>query len=93
VLTTAGGLAFVGDFNRHFKAVDVKTGKIVWESRLGNTVRGHPVSFSINGRQYIAVTTGLGGGSPEEKPTDLLREVHRPLTGQELYVFALPETH
>ena len=42
---------------------------------------------------YIAVTTGLGGGSPEEKPTDLLREVHRPSTGQELYVFALPEKH
>ena len=93
VLTTDGGLAFVGDFDRHFKAVAVKTGKILWQTRLGNTVQGYPVSFSINGRQYIAVTTGLGGGSPEEKPTDLLRDVHRPSTGQELYVFALPETH
>jgi alcohol dehydrogenase (cytochrome c) len=93
VLTTGGGLAFVGDFNRRFKAVDVKTGKILWQTRLGNTVQGYPVSFSLDGRQFIAITTGLGGGSPEEKPTDLLREVHRPSTGQELYVFALPETH
>ena len=93
VLTTDGGLAFIGDFNRQFKAVDVKTGKILWHTRLGNTVQGYPVSFSVDGRQYVAVTTGLGGGSPEEKPTDLLRDVHRPMTGQELYVFALPETH
>ena len=93
VLTTGGGLAFVGDFDRYFKAVDVKTGKILWQTRLGNTVQGYPVSFSLDGRQYIAVTTGLGGGSPEEKPTDLLREVHRPSTGQELYVFAVPEKH
>jgi alcohol dehydrogenase (cytochrome c) len=49
------------------------------------------VSFSVDGKQYIAVTTGLGGGSPEQKPTTLLPEVHRSNTGQQLYVFALPD--
>jgi alcohol dehydrogenase (cytochrome c) len=74
-----------------FKAVDVKTGKILWQTRLGNTVQGYPVTFSVDGKQYIAVTTGLGGGSPEQKPTTLLPEVHRATTGQQLYVFALPD--
>jgi alcohol dehydrogenase (cytochrome c) len=91
VLSTGGGLAFVGDFNRSFKAVDVKTGKIIWQTRLGNTVQGYPVSFSLDGKQYIAVTTGLGGGSPQQKPTALLDEVHRPATGHQLYVFGLPD--
>ena len=89
VLSTGGGVAFVGDFDRVFKAVDVKTGKIFWQTRLGNTVQGYPVSFSLDGKQYIAVTTGLGGGSPEQKPSTLLTEVHRANTGQQLYVFAL----
>jgi alcohol dehydrogenase (cytochrome c) len=91
VLSTGGGLAFVGDFDRSLKAVDANTGKIVWQTRLGNTVQGYPVSFSLDGHQYIAVTTGLGGGSPQQKPTALLDEVHRPATGHVLYVFGLPD--
>ena len=91
VLSTGGGVAFVGDFDRYFKAVDVKTGKILWQIRLGNTVQGYPVSFSLDGKQYIAITTGLGGGSPQQKPTSLLDEVHRAATGHQLYVFGLPD--
>jgi alcohol dehydrogenase (cytochrome c) len=91
VVSTAGGLAFVGDFDRTFRAVDVKTGKTLWKIRLPTTVQGHPVSFSVDGKQYIAVTTGLGGGSPEEKPTTMLTEVHRPASGQTLVVFGLPD--
>jgi alcohol dehydrogenase (cytochrome c) len=91
VLSTGGGVAFIGDFDRVFKAVDVKTGKILWQTRLGNTVQGYPVSFSLDGKQYVAVTTGLGGGSPEQKPSTLLTEVHRSNTGQQLYIFALPD--
>ena len=89
VLSTAGGVAFVGDFDRRFKAVNVADGKVIWETRLGNTVQGYPVSFSLDGKQYIAVTTGLGGGSPQQKPTALLNEIHRPAMGNMLYVFAL----
>jgi alcohol dehydrogenase (cytochrome c) len=90
VLSTAGNLAFVGDYDRRFRAVDVKTGKTLWTVRLGTTVQGYPVSFSIDGKQYIAVTTGLGGGSPEDKPSTMLGNIHRPNNGQALYVFALP---
>ncbi|HJT42150.1 MAG TPA: PQQ-binding-like beta-propeller repeat protein [Rhizomicrobium sp.] len=91
VLSTAGGVAFVGDFDRNLKGIDVKTGKILWQTRLGNTVQGHPVSFSLDGKQYIAITSGLGGGSPQQKPNALLKEVRRPSTGHVLYVFGLPD--
>ena len=93
VLSTGGNLAFVGDFDRTFRAVDVGNGKTLWKVRLGTTVQGYPITFSVDGRQYIAVTSGLGGGSPEAKPITLLSggTVHRPNNGQALYVFALPD--
>ena len=91
VLSTAGGVAFVGDLDRTFKAVDVRTGKILWSTRLATSVQGFPMAFSVDGRQYIAVTTGLGGGSPRLVPNTLIPEVRPPTTGQALYVFALPE--
>ena len=91
VLSTAGDVAFVGDYDRRFRAVDVKTGKTLWTARLGTTVQGYPITFSIDGKQYIAVTTGLGGGSPEDKPMTMLGSIHRPNNGQALYVFALPD--
>jgi alcohol dehydrogenase (cytochrome c) len=91
VLSTAGGIAFVGDMNRVFRAVDVKTGKVLWETRLGTSVQGFPLTFSVGGRQFIAVPTGLGGGSPRMVPSVLAPEVHYPSNGNALYVFALPE--
>ena len=91
VLSTAGGVVFVGDLDRSFKAVDVRTGKILWQTRLATSVQGFPMSFSIDGKQYVAVTTGLGGGSPRLVPATLAPEIRVPTTGQALYVFALPD--
>jgi alcohol dehydrogenase (cytochrome c) len=91
VLSTAGGVAFVGDLDRYFQAMDVKTGKVLWKTRLGTSVQGYPVAFAIGGRQYIAVTTGLGGGSPRDVPRVIAPEIHHPGNGNALYVFALPE--
>jgi alcohol dehydrogenase (cytochrome c) len=91
VVSTAGGVAFVGDMDRVFRAIDVKTGKVLWETRLGTSVQGYPLTFSIAGRQYIAVSSGLGGGSPRMVPTVLAPEVHYPSYGNALYVFALPD--
>jgi len=87
VLSTAGGLAFVGDLDRRFRAFDVQTGKILWETRLGTSVQGFPVSFTAGGKQYIAVTTGLGGGSPRMVPRTIAPEIHPPNSGAALYVF------
>ena len=91
VLSTAGGVAFVGDLDRGFKAVDVRNGRIVWETRLATSVQGFPISFEAGGKQYIAVTTGLGGGSPRLVPSLIAPEIRPPNRGQALYVFALPD--
>jgi alcohol dehydrogenase (cytochrome c) len=92
VLSTGGGVAFVGDLDRVFHAFDVKTGAELWRTRLPTSVQGFPVSFTAGGKQYIAVTTGLGGGSPRQVPAVVTPEVHHPANGNALYVFAVPDT-
>ena len=89
-LSTAGGVVFIGDLDRYFRALDVRTGNVLWETRLGTSVQGFPVSFSANGRQYVAVTTGLGGGSPRVVPRTISPEITHPATGHAIYVFELP---
>jgi len=91
VLSTAGGVAFVGDLDRTFRAHDVRTGKVLWEARLGTSVQGFPISFAVDGHQYIAVTTGLGGGSPRNVPMVIAPDITHPSSGQSLYVFRLRE--
>ena len=90
VLSTAGGLAFVGDLDRRFRAFDVETGEELWGARLGTSVQGFPITFRAGGRQYVAVSTGLGGGSPRLAPRALADDVRHPRSGNALYVFALP---
>jgi len=92
VLTTGASLGFVGDLDRVFRAFDVRTGETLWQTRLGTSVQGYPIAFSVGGRQYIAVTTGRGGlESPRMVPRTLARELNYPSGGNAIYVFALPE--
>lgn len=92
VLSTAGGIGFVGDINRIFRAFDVRNGETLWQTRLGTSVQGFPVTFTAGGKQYVAVTTGLGGGSPRLVPRTITPDVHHPGTGNAVYVFELPGT-
>ena len=89
-ISTAGDLVFVGDLDRRFKAFDVNTGEMLWQTRLGTSVQGHPVSFAIDGKQYIAVTTALGGTSPRTVPGVIATEITYPRWGNAIYVFSLP---
>jgi alcohol dehydrogenase (cytochrome c) len=92
VLSTGGGLAFVGDIDRWFSAFDVDSGEILWRTRLSTAVTGFPISFSVEGRQYIAVPTGWRGGHILRNiPMALTPEVRWPAAGNALYVFALSE--
>jgi alcohol dehydrogenase (cytochrome c) len=68
----------------------VNTGKILWDMRLGAVVQGFPLTFSVDGKQYVAVTTANGGGSPRQVPATVAPEIHYPAAGNALYVFALP---
>lgn len=90
-LSTAGGIVFAGDLDRRFRAFDVENGEILWETRLGTSVQGHPISFAIEGKQYIAVTAALGGTSPRTVPAVVSPEITYPDSGNALYVFSLPD--
>ena len=57
-LATAGNLVFAGEGNGWFKAYDAKTGKVLWQFQCGAGVNAPPVSYSVNGKQYIAVAAG-----------------------------------
>ena len=90
-LSTAGGIVFIGDLDRTFRALDVKTGEVLWSVKLETSVQGFPVTFTANGKQYVAVTTGNGGGSPRGVPRAIIPEVNPPVNGHTLYVFELPK--
>ena len=90
-ISTGGNLLFAGDLDRYFRAHDVETGEVLWETRLGTSVQGHPVAFAINGKQYIAVTAALGGTSPRTVPSVIATEITYPDHGNAIYVFSLPD--
>jgi alcohol dehydrogenase (cytochrome c) len=58
LLTTAGGLVFSGDAQGYLIAFDASTGKVLWKFQTGGTVIAPPISYALNGRQYIAVAAG-----------------------------------
>jgi alcohol dehydrogenase (cytochrome c) len=57
VLSTQGGVVFAG-YRDYFRAFDADTGKDLWKVNLGARVRGSPISFQLDGQQYIAVAAG-----------------------------------
>jgi alcohol dehydrogenase (cytochrome c) len=90
VLPTAGGVVFAGDIDRTFKALDDTTGKVLWQVRTNNAINSFPISYSVNGKQYVAVATGNGSGMLKSLGT-LAPEIKSPESGSMLWVFALPE--
>ena len=62
-LTTAGGLAIAGGWDRQAFAFDARTGETLWETRLPTSIQGFPITYAVDGRQYLAIPTGAGGAS------------------------------
>jgi alcohol dehydrogenase (cytochrome c) len=90
-LTTGGGLAFVGDWNRYINAYDVSGGKLLWQNRLTMSPQGFPITYAAGGRQYIAMPVGGGAASwGTTLPILLTPDIKRPSSGNALFVFALP---
>ncbi len=83
LVATGGGLVFGGDVNGRFRALDHETGDVLWEVNLGSSVSGFPIAFAVDGRQYVAVSTGT------PRFLTLTPELH-PSVGNNLFVFALP---
>ena len=90
VLCTGGGLVFTGDAEGFFTAYEAQTGKVLWTFQCGSGHHSGPITYSLDGRQYIAVCVGWGGwtagfigdGAPW---------LHNARRGNTLFVFALPE--
>ena len=61
LVTTGGGLVFGGDANGRFRALDQETGEVLWEINLGSSVTGFPITYAVDGRQYVAASTGTAG--------------------------------
>jgi len=94
-ITTAGGLVLVGDWDRYVRIYDVANGKILFETRLPSPASGSPSTYSVGGRQYIAIPVGTGsGGNWVTIPRRLAPEIKTQswdehMTG--IFVFALPQ--
>ena len=88
LVATGGGLVFGGDANGRFRAFDHETGEVLWEINIGSPVSGFPISYAVNGRQYVAVSTG-----PAATTSSFMRLTPelRPSNGNNLFVFALPD--
>ena len=105
-LATGGDVVFYGTLDGLFKAVDARSGRLLWQHRLNSGIIGQPVSYrGPDGRQYVAVLAGIGGWSgaivagalDRGDPTSALGFVNalrdlpaRSDAGGRLYVFALP---
>ena len=93
-LTTGGGLVFVGDWDRYVMAYDVESGEELWQTRLTHMTNGFPITYAVDGTQYVAIGTGpsIGGSSWATLiPLELLPEKRNPRASSGgIFVFALP---
>jgi alcohol dehydrogenase (cytochrome c) len=89
VLATGGGLLFNGGMDRFLRALDIDRGQVVWETRLPSQVVGGAVTYSVNGRQYVAVSAG--GGALAGLQVGMTPEADMTSGSNAIYVFALPK--
>lgn len=90
VLATAGGLVFGGDAAREFKAWDQETGEVVWSQRLNAPIGGYPMTYAIDGEQYLVVPTGYSNSA--SSISSAFPEIPLPTgAGNSIFVFKLPK--
>ena len=88
LVATGGGLVFGLIGNGRFRALDHETGEVLREINLGSSVTGFAITYAVDGRQYVAVSTGTSLSSRDNMR---LTPELRPSTGNNLFVFALPD--
>jgi glucose dehydrogenase len=60
-LATGGDIVFYGTMDGYAKAIDARSGKVLWQQKLPSGIVGNFMSFQHNGKQYVAVLSGIGG--------------------------------
>jgi alcohol dehydrogenase (cytochrome c) len=88
-LATAGGIVFGGTADRQLFALDAATGEMLWQMRLNGDISGAPITFEVNGKQYVAV--GAGGRAAPTTTLGRLVRVDVPQGSGVMWVFALPD--
>ena len=89
-LATAGGVVFAGSLDRVFAAYDDASGKQLWKTRLNDVPSSAPISYMVNGTQYVAMVVGNGGAQAATYPP-LVPEIQNPPDhGAAIWVFELP---
>ena len=86
-LATAGDVVFHGDLNRRYRAFDAETGDVLWETILGSQITGFPVTYEVDGRQYLTVPVG---GAAIFRMDNYAPELEAPIGSNMLVTFALP---
>jgi alcohol dehydrogenase (cytochrome c) len=88
-LATAGGIVFGGTADREFFALNDETGEVLWETRLNGDISGAPITFEVNGKQYLAV--GAGGRIAQTQFYARLTDTEVGTGSGVMWVFALPD--
>jgi alcohol dehydrogenase (cytochrome c) len=91
-LATGGGLVFVGDWERYVMAYDADSGEELWQTRLPQMTNGFPITYAVDGVQYVAIGTGpsISASWATLIPAELLPDKKNPRTSGGIFVFALP---
>jgi alcohol dehydrogenase (cytochrome c) len=91
VLATAGGLVFAGALDRFLSAYDDATGRTLWQAKLSDVPSSAPISYAVDGKQYVAMTVGHGSAHALTFPM-LTPEIDLPIVrSSTIWVFALPD--
>ena len=92
-LATAGGVVFAGSLDRFLRAYDDANGKLLWEARLNDVASAPPITYAVDGKQYVAIVVGMGGFHAASF-VPLVPELKAPTDrSSSLWVFELPDTH
>ncbi|HEV8396292.1 MAG TPA: PQQ-binding-like beta-propeller repeat protein [Vicinamibacterales bacterium] len=89
-LTTAGGVVFAGALDRYLRAYDAANGKVLWETRLNDASSAVPISYAVNGKQYVAIVAGRGGFHYASYAPLVPELAAPPDRGSSVWVFELP---
>jgi alcohol dehydrogenase (cytochrome c) len=91
VLATAGGVVFAAALDRYVRAYDAADGDVLWATRLNDVSSSSPISYSVDGRQFVAVAVGQGGFHAASFLPLVPELTSPPNRGAAIWVFALPE--
>ena len=83
MLATGGGLIFTGKLTGEFIVLDAQTGTTLWQFKTGSSVNSTAITYTHNGRQYVTIASGLGGGLANRYAADKVP------TGGSVWTFAL----